>query len=187
MSRKVRYVLLCEDRLQERFLRKVCEGLGLKKLRVACQSLDPGNAAQKVREQYPREVRDLRSRSKQRNLALLVVIDGDQHGPIERKRQLDTTLMDQGTPMRSAPERIVITVPTWSIETWLGHLNGHDNLDEQTKYKRASWFPDDRKALSRWIRSAADDFVELLRIDSKRSTAPASIQDAMVEFQRLVS
>lgn len=187
MSRSIRYVLLCEDRLHERFLRQVFQRLGFVEVRVACQSIVPGNASRGVISQYPKEVRYLRSKSYQRDLTLFVVIDGDQDGPRARKIQLADALSNHGIPNRAKDERIVIAVPTWSIETWLGSFNGHPDLDERTKYKRASWFPNERKDLTLWIRRAADSFVDLLKKTTTKESFLPSIQDAAMEFQRLSS
>lgn len=77
-----------------------------------------------VRQRYPREVRELRSKRHQRDLCLLAIRDGDRFGTDARKRELDEELVSEELAPRQARERIATPVPTWSIETWLLALLG---------------------------------------------------------------
>jgi hypothetical protein len=61
-------------------------------------------------------------------LKFLVIVDGDHHGWVERKRQLDVELGP------AVLERVARWAPTWSIETWVTWLSGA-NVDESTSLK----------------------------------------------------
>jgi hypothetical protein len=83
-----------------------------------------------VRQRYPREVRELRSKRHQRDLCLLAIRDGDRFGTDVRKRELDEQLVSTQLAPRQAAERIATPVPTWSIESWILALLGDTELHE---------------------------------------------------------
>lgn len=78
----------------------------------------------------------LRSKLHQRDLGLIVHIDGDARGVRARKSELDRRLRDSGAQSRATAERAAILVPTWSIETWLLHLTGLAEPLETEQVKR---------------------------------------------------
>ncbi len=180
--RGIRVILLHEDRLQERFFRKALKGLGLESrdVRSVPKSHFPGSGKQWVKEQFLHQVQALRSRNYQKNLALITVIDGDEDGHTQRKKQLT-----QGCP-READESIVIEIPTWSIETWLGLLNGEGDLVETTKYKYSRWMPnrDEHNRRTEYIQHAVRRFLEL-RAQPNNSSGLMSLDDGLRELNRL--
>lgn len=127
--------MLGEDRRQESFFRRYLRQRGLTALRYEVAPRGRGSAVQWVLERYPDEVKAVRQRRRE-NVALLVVVDGDNQGVAARKAQLDKALTDNGMDPRGADERIALCVPTWSIESWLLELNGVAGVDEGTDKKR---------------------------------------------------
>jgi hypothetical protein len=127
-----RIVLLCEDRLHESLVRRFCDAHGSRLERVFVAPKARGAASAWVLAQYPARVAEFRSRANaQPQLALLVMIDGDNVGLVERKRELDGRLQDKP---RRQEERILIWAPTWSVETWIRALRG-EPVDETKSYK----------------------------------------------------
>jgi hypothetical protein len=119
-GRRVR--ILCEDRLTERFLRRLCERFGVHVLESSVAPSGRGAASVWVKKQYPASVRALRARRHQQNLGLLIGIDGDNQGVQARERELAEELVAAQEPPREPAEPIALFVPTWSIETWLAYL-----------------------------------------------------------------
>ena len=95
-----------------------------------------GCASDWVLSNYPEAVGKRRSKNFQKNLGLLVHIDGDEHGVTARKTALDVRLQSKQMPLRGPSEPVAIFVPTWCIETWLLHLAGLEQPRELDKLKR---------------------------------------------------
>jgi hypothetical protein len=134
-KRRVRIVILCEDRAQQHFFKKLSEQLDHVVLpRIQIAPAGQGSAEQWVRKQYPTEVRAHRQKSAEL-IGLVVGTDGDRFGVDQRKSDLDQALKGADLPLRQDDERIAICVPTWSIETWFAWLCGLSHVDEATKYK----------------------------------------------------
>ena len=178
-ARRVR--LVCEDRMTERFLSKVCQRQKLGVLHVDIAPSGKGAASAWIRRRYPEFVKLHRSKNYQKNLCLLVAIDGDNKGVSVRKLELDQALVDAGLQARKPDDLISVFVPTWSIETWLASLVGGKAYDEDRPLKedpvvRQLWQDDERKAeaisvaASRWragsppLPSLDDAYAEGLRI-----------------------
>lgn len=132
-----RFIVLCEDRRHESFVRSWLIKCGVDKrcIRVKPAPLAKGSAENYVREKYPGEVRILRSKANQQNLGLIAVIDGDKLGFIARKKQLDEALVAADMTARSHNEQICIFAPTRNIETWVYCLIRKSIVDEKTDYK----------------------------------------------------
>jgi len=151
---KVRYVLLCEDVDHVRFVREL-----LKSIPGDFEKQDPntdGQGEQFVRETFPNEVQTLRSKSYQRRLSLIVVIDADRNSLNERTQQLEQSLREQGIPPINDNEPILLVIPKWCIETWVVFFK-HGNADESQNcqtYKNLTESKDYRIA----ARQFASDF-----------------------------
>lgn len=134
-KRRVRIVILCEDRAQQHFFKKLCERLDHVVLpRIQIAPAGHGSAEQWVRKQYAAEVRAHRQKSAEL-IGLIVGTDGDRFGVAQRKADLEQALKDAQLPPRGDDERIAVCVPTWSIETWFAWLCGLADVNEATKYK----------------------------------------------------
>ena len=169
----MRLHLLCEDRLHESVVRRFCDASRIRLERVFVAPRAKGAASAWVIAQYAGRVADFRSKANhQQNLALLAVIDGDNQGCAERKRVLDERLATNG---RQAAERILVWVPTWSVETWLEWLGGNTSVTESQSYKSAT---------NQMPLTAA--FGQALR-NAFKTPGPAplsSLTDARLEWQR---
>lgn len=158
-DRRIR--LVCEDRLTERFLSKVCQRQKLGVLHVDIAPAGKGAASAWVRRKYPEFVKLHRSKNYQKNLCLLVAIDGDNQGVSVRKLELAQELVHAGVEARNPAELIAVFVPTWSIETWLASLVDGSAYDEGRPLKednavRHLWQEDASKA--RTLSMAADNW-----------------------------
>lgn len=139
-GRRVR--LLCEDPRTDRFLRKLCKRFNVWVLESDVAPNGRGDASVWVRRRYASSVARLRARRYQRNLGLIVAIDGDNKGVSARKAELAAELAAVHMPPRADDEPIAVFVPTWSIETWLALLCGAENVTETEPLKD---HPDFRK------------------------------------------
>jgi hypothetical protein len=179
-DRRVRIV--CEDRLTERFLSKVCQHQKIGVLHVDVAPSGKGSASAWVRRRYPEFVKLHRSKNYQKNLCLLVAIDGDNQGVSVRKLELAQELDRAEVEARKPDELIAVFVPTWSIETWLASLvdgAAHDESrplkeDSAVRYlwqDNASTAQTISMAANNWrdgpplLPSLADAYTEGLRID----------------------
>ncbi len=77
MASEHRVHILCEDRLSERLLRRLCDAHHVRVLDVKLAPSSIGSASAWVKKQYPALVRLRRAKKHQQNLGLLVHIDGD--------------------------------------------------------------------------------------------------------------
>jgi hypothetical protein len=119
-GRRVR--LLCEDRRTDRFLGHLCKRFDVQVLASDVAPAGQGDASLWVRRRYASCVKLLREHRHQRNLGLIVAIDGDNKGVHARNIELAAELANAGVPPREEDEAIAVFVPTWSIETWLALL-----------------------------------------------------------------
>ena len=136
MSDRVR--IFCEDRRTERFLRRLCESHGIRVLDVEVAPAGEGAASDWVRARYAGVVKKRRSMNSQRQLGLLVHIDGDNVGVQQRKMELDAQLAGAGVPLRGPEEPVALLIPTWCIETWLLQMTGLAQPPETARLKRGS-------------------------------------------------
>lgn len=113
-------------------MRELLEKMGFDKRKFHFSPAPEGKGSAKswVRKQYPSQVKLLRRKNYQADLVLVAVRDGDEMGCEATKRDLDESLDEEGIPRRQSDEHIATPVPTWSIESWLLTLLGHDGIDE---------------------------------------------------------
>lgn len=176
MSKRI--LILCEDRQTERFVEKLCNRFGVHIASVVSAPLGKGSAENWVVRKYPDLVRKHRSKKHQKNLALLVVIDGDARGVQARKQQLADVLTARGLEARGEQEQALF-IPTWSLETWLVRLAAGVEVSEDRTYKHdpafeGLWANERRtrgQAIEAWHRegfelpSLADAYIEAKRVD----------------------
>ncbi|RME55936.1 MAG: hypothetical protein D6795_02290 [Deltaproteobacteria bacterium] len=174
MSHHVDVILLCEDRQHAAFARRFLEkrGWNRKWMRVIISPGGSGSGEQFARENFPREIQQLRRRSA--SGMLVVMIDGDTSGPAARKRALDEACRKQGVEPRRADEAVAVFVPTWRIETWFAYLDGN-NVNEEDRYPK-------KLPRQRACRSHVAKLVKMCEEQRLREPAPPSLQDACEEF-----
>lgn len=178
MSRKVRLVVVCEDRQQQAFALRFLEAAGWERRKMQFQPAlrGKGSAEQFVREQFPRELRSFRSKSYQKGRALVVVLDGDERGVAGRFRQLEEACRKKGVKPRQKEDRVAFFVPTWNIETWLAYLDG-ETVDE----KRGNYPRLDRP---RDCQPHVDCLHQICQQGALRQPSPPSLDAACKEYRQ---
>lgn len=179
MSRRVRVVLLCEDRQHEafvtRFLREV--GWETRSLRVERAPAGRGSAEQYVRERFPAELQAVREKRGE-NAYLFVMVDGDNQGSAGRRASLAATCEEHRINPPSNADQLLVCVPTWSIETWLAYLGGETVDETRPGYPRLDR-PRDCRPLVR-------ELARMCRDRSLRVPAPRSLQDTCDRYRDLL-
>jgi hypothetical protein len=147
-DRYTEVVILCEDLMHLNFVRRylIHRGVQSRRIRVNMSPSGRGAGAQYVIENYPLEVKALRSRSYLR-VGLVAVIDADTSSVEDRLRQLRTSLMQHGQPDRGATERIALLSPKRNVETWIFYLLGNE-ANEEEDYKRRVSTSDTKEAVA---------------------------------------
>lgn len=178
MRKYTQVVILCEDRQQEVFARYflIKCGIDRKRIRVNIAPRGTGSGEQFVRENYPAEVKSLRSRS-YLNISLLIMIDADPENSVgNRLAQLDDALARASLDRRHAGEKIALIVPKRNIETWIHYFNGTD-INETDDYPKLAKASDCKPA----VEKAAD-----CRNGTLPDNAPDSLKRACMELHRIL-
>jgi hypothetical protein len=142
MSKTSLTIVLLEDNQHKmliyRHLRNC--GAGHRQIRIELSPAGEGSAEKWVRKRFVKETRAYRSRSAR--TALIVIIDADSYDVLDRLKQLDQALRENGNPTVGKDERIARLVPKRNVETWILCLN-EQAVDEETDYKRTrnNWKP----------------------------------------------
>lgn len=178
MSRNVRIILLCEDSQHESFVRQFLDSSGwnLRDIRVEKSPQGRGSAEQFVREQFPKELRAIRSKRGER-VWLIVMIDGDDKGVAARRASLNEACEARGIPACGEADNVLICVPTWNIETWFAFLAGEDVEESRSDYPRLPRVRD--------CAAHAERLVEVCRGQSTSRPVPPSLEDTCAQYQRL--
>jgi hypothetical protein len=180
----IRGVVVVEDQRTQRFFLRLLSELGFTG-RFTFQIAPSGRGAAEnwVLQRAAPEVRALRARPHQR-LGLILVRDGDNVGVLARKQQVDEALATAALSPRQIDERIVLPVPTWSVENWLLHLLGDNEVDENVRPASggATW-------KERYERQHGDDeraaALNAAAAWSRREPALPSVADGRAEMARL--
>ena len=174
--RRVRAVLLCEDLQHEVFVRRFFKKYGwdTRWWRVERAPPGRGSAEQFVRKQYPAELADFRRLGRQ-EIALVVMIDGDERGLAGRRKDLLDACQSAGVEPRAPSERVMVFVPTWSIESWIAYLNGQD-VEESKHYPRLARESD--------CQPHVNALAEMCSKQALRAPAPESLRVACDEYRR---
>jgi hypothetical protein len=138
MIDKLRITILAEDKRHQSFVLRYLKSLGCNMRKVRREPLPNGIGAgeQWVRDRYAESVYELRRRSE--NIALIVVIDADTHDVSKRRIQLEEELPRP----REARERIIYFIPKRNIETWILCLDGQ--IVDETENHRSDHGIEDR-------------------------------------------
>ena len=109
--------------------------------------------------------------------SLIVIVDGDNRGVVERRAELDEACRENEVQVRQAGECVLTLVPTWNVETWIAYLDGQTVDEMKPDYPRL------RKP--RQCQQHVDTLADMCRGDGLRAPAPASLEAACAEYQRL--
>ena len=118
------------------FVRRYLIRRGIESRRIRGRVAPSGRGAgsQYVIENYPLEVKALRSRAYLR-AGLVAIVDADTSSVDERLRRLDQSLAQSQQSGRSPLDRIALLIPKRNVETWVFHLLGNE-VNEEDDYKR---------------------------------------------------
>ncbi|MFO0651442.1 MAG: hypothetical protein U0326_34780 [Polyangiales bacterium] len=128
-------IILAEDRSGARFVEAWLRGRGVPSRAMVTKMAPEGSGSGKqwVTAEYPKEVRDHRSKVQHTEKTLIVCTDADELSVNERLDQLGQALTGARLEERDDEERILLLVPRWEIETWAHHLLSGDEVTEDEK------------------------------------------------------
>ncbi len=176
--RRVGLVILCEDRQQEVFCRKLIKEMNWNLRRHPRIEIAPrgkGSAKKFVLQEYPNELAEYRSKRNKVSSKLLVVIDGDELGVTKTLNNLSESCENESIEPRQNGENVAIFVPTWNIETWLAYLSGQTVDEGNKRYPRLEK-PGDCQVHARTL-------AEMCRNSELREPAPESLRTACEEYR----
>ncbi len=131
--RRVKIILLCEDRRHEYIVRNTLDKLGWNKRWIRVIPFAVGCASQYVIENFPKELKALRSSHVK--CCLITIIDEDGKSCNRRMAEFRKSCINNGVDFRQDSEPVMIAIPQRNIETWVYYLLGNE-VDEQTDYKK---------------------------------------------------
>ncbi len=185
MSRASNIIVLCEDRLQEVFVRRFLKkGWGIKEppIRVvSCPRAGSGGAGEKyVRDNYPDQLKACRARHAK--TILVVVLDADTGTVSAHREELDNSCRkaQPAVAARQPDEPVVYVIPKWHIETWLAYLDGV-SISEDQQYKTQYAFRQCESDCHRLV----DKLATACRDKGQLPTPPDSLRQACTEFERI--
>ena len=133
LSKDYKYTVLCEDKLSHCFVRRFLIAQGVNGRKIIMTSLPAaGCGEQYVRQQFPRYLTALRSKSFDSNV-LVVVIDADAKSYAERRNQFDEMCQQAKVQICTENDRLLIFIPKRNIETWVKYFDGESD-DEEHDY-----------------------------------------------------
>lgn len=172
--RRVKLVLLCEDRQHEAFACRFFEKIGWHRraIRVEKSPQGRGSGEQWVRQRFPQELKALRS---SHVTALLVaIVDADRSTVTERLRAFEDACSAADVPPRGPQDSATILIPRRNIETWFAYLQGK-SVDESSPYPRL--------ARPRACAGLVQSLKEMCDAGQLREPAPPSLQKACEEYE----
>ena len=177
MPKRIRAVILCEDRQQEVFARYFLEQCGITPIRVLVGLPGRGSGEHFVRVTYPQQVKIFRSKfPNQPDTRLVVLTDADTRTVAERFKQLEDELAANNLAKRNPQDRIGIFIPKRSIETWIYYIEAN-TADEDQVYPDLDKPSDCKEFVTRLARNRQDPLPE---------DAPSSLQTACEELERVL-
>lgn len=178
--RRVGLVIICEDKQQEVFCRKLLTEMQWKLRmppRIEMAPGGKGSAKKYVLRKFPNELSEYRGNRNKVNSKLLVVVDGDELGVERTIHSLSKSCKNESIEPRKNGEAVAIFVPTWNIETWLAYLDDQE-VDEGNKHYPRLRKPGD-------CHSHVKNLVEMCRKQELRDPAPESLRKACEEYQNI--
>lgn len=172
------FVVLCEDRQHEVFMRAflVSRGISARRIRVEIALEGRGSGEQQVRRKYPEEVKSYRSKCNHLNIALAVMIDADMKRVVDRLNELDAFLAKNELDRRQSNERIGVFIPKRNIETWIHYLMGKI-VDEDTPYTKLKKQSECKPLVNELAQKCSQPLEQ---------KTPPSLQAACTELQRIM-
>ena len=177
MNRNAQYLILCEDKQTQCFIRYFLLRHLIERKKIRCLPLPmQGCGEQYVREGYPIELQKIRSKNFN-DIVLFVCIDADVHSVADRYKVFDNECTMRNIPNRTSLEPVVFIVPKRNIETWIEWLEDNEEINEAVLYPHRKK-EDECKPQAEKL---ADMFINNIDL----SSALPSIQFARQEYNRL--
>jgi len=187
MSKASEIIVLCEDRLQDVFVRRFLkQGWGIKTRRIRMvpypQTGSGGAGEKHVRDTYPNELRAYRDRAANARTILITVIDADARTVKEHQDELDMACGCVQPPVgvRLPNEAIVHVIPKWHIETWLAYL-ADVSVSEDRQYKADYGF----KQCEKGCHVLIDRLAMACKNREQLANMPDSLNRTCMEFERI--
>ena len=177
----VTIVLLCEDKQTDSFVRRFLKHRNFKYRDITTVSLSAGSGSgeQRVKEQYPTELKAIRQKAiRQKEQAyLIVVIDADTHTVDERHAELKQACEEEGIlPRNSRDANVLHIIPRRNIETWFAYLEGN-NVNESEIYPKLK--------RERDCKEHAERLHHMCQTRRLREPVPPSLLEACNEYRSL--
>lgn len=166
MSR--RCILLCEDQRHAMFVRRFLFKKGWRVLDVNMAPSGEGAAEQHVRKEYPEQLEAARKR----NIALVVMIDGDDHGAEKRMRQLEKRCQEKKVAVRQKTDAVAVFVPEQEIEDWIRYLEGKADAD--------------KSECKKMVKPAVKKLLDICARNDMPDDFPCSLKRACGEWRRFL-
>lgn len=171
--RLTKVVILVEDTAQRDLLHHFLRACGLssRQTHFKVSPSSHGSAEQYVRDEFPREIRDLRRRQW---IDSMLIVMTDTGTVAARRAELARALRPD--PPVEPGEPIVLLIPKRNVETWIRYCMGR-RVDETTDYSR-------RKPEPSAIRDAAQCLLAAARAQP-HPAAPDSLAQALPALRRI--
>ena len=157
-NRPSRFIILCEDKLQELFVRRfLTKGWNIngRMIRSLAYPDGSGSGEKHVRDKYPGELKAYRSRHA--STVLVTVIDAGTKSVRDHNGELDAAARENDIPPRSNEEPVIYVISKHHIETWLAYLDGIRGIDETVSYKPQYQFKNCESDACNLVDKLADD------------------------------
>ena len=171
-----RIIVRCEDLQQHVFIYRCLVKSGIHPRTIQIRHNPGGDAKRFVLDQYPVQVKALRS-TPHVSAAFISMIDADDRTVEQRKLEHNNVLTESGQEHRDDAEKIAILVPRRNIETWIHHLLG-EVVNEQDSYARF-------RGKESKCAPAAEEFARRCPHDMRKTDLP-SLHDGCAELQRIM-
>jgi len=174
MPRAVNLVIVCEDILQETFVRAFLRRRGFNRHQLRFP-LRPsgGDAKQHVCHCLCKELRVLR-KSHRVAAGVIYVVDADNKTVEERRQFVETALRNNGVEPPSENEPVFGIIPKWEIENWLEFLRVGQADEDRNTYNKYRGHESD---IYRLVEGLADQCV-----NRTLSNPPPSLESACTVY-----
>lgn len=174
LNKKYQYIILCEDKQTECFLRHFLVALGVNSRKVhadfTCSKGEGGCGLQFVRDNFSRNLNLVKTKTVSR--VLIVAIDADASSLEDRKNEL------KKVAEYTKDDPLILFIPKRNIETWIENYKG-TQVSEEVAYphqygKEKEYCADSAKAMAEAFKN------------NDRQALP-SLQDALESYNNICS
>ena len=171
-----RVVVLCEDSLHERFLKRWLENRKIKVVDADVAPKAKGSGSAYVKNRFLLFVKKAKQKANQEGLGFIVMLDGDNSGFVKQKADLASLIEGDETLKSTFENAVVALIPSWSLDTWVLAICEID-VSETIQTSES-----DKRGMDEKLSRAVNGFDNYRRIQPPR--LPAMI-DAQLELEKL--